>query len=109
MSRILPIATALFLVASGTAVYAGKPTNDAVAAANAKISLSAAATVAEQHVQGKAVRAEYERQKGGSWVYDVEVVAGSKVFDVKVDSDKGTVIASTEDKVDHDNDGDEID
>jgi hypothetical protein len=29
-------------------------------------------------------------------VYDVEVSTGSKVFDIKVDADKGTAIASTE-------------
>jgi uncharacterized membrane protein YkoI len=62
--------------------------------------LVTAVTTAEQHVQGKAVRAEYEQQKSGQWVYEVEVSARSGVFDVKIDADKGTVIASTADKAD---------
>ena len=40
-----------------------------------------AITVAEQHVHGRASRAEYEHTKTG-WAYDVEVVSGAKVFDV---------------------------
>ena len=42
-------------------------------------------------------------------VYDVEVRAGSKVFDVKVDAEKGTIIASTESKADADNRDDKAD
>jgi hypothetical protein len=53
-------------------------------------------TVAEQHVNGKAAHAGYENSKQG-WVYDVEVVSGVKVFDVKLDATKGTVISSAED------------
>ncbi len=56
----------------------------------------------------KASRAEYENSKQG-WVYDVEVVSGAKVFDVRVDADKGTVISSAEDKADHDDDHDKRD
>jgi uncharacterized membrane protein YkoI len=67
-----------------------------------------AVTVAEQHANGKASRAEYENSKQG-WVYDVEVVSGAKVFDVRVDADKGTVISSAEDKADHDDDHDKQD
>jgi hypothetical protein len=67
-----------------------------------------AVTVAEQHANGKASRAEYENSKQG-WVYDVEVVSGAKVFDVRVDADKGTVISSAEDKADHDDDHDKRD
>jgi hypothetical protein len=31
-------------------------------------------------------------------LYEIEVRSGAKVFDVKLDVEKGTVIASTEDK-----------
>jgi uncharacterized membrane protein YkoI len=99
------------LLSSATA-FAQNPKsqgNDAGPVASAKISLDAAVAVAEKHVQGKAVRAEYEKQKEGSWVYDVEVSTGSKMFDVKVDADKGTVLASTEDPADADDDGDKAD
>ena len=101
---------AIGVAAASTVVYAagGNPENDAMAITKAKISLSQAVTTAEQHANGKAARAEYENSKHG-WVYDVEVVSGAKVFDVKVDGDKGTVISSTEDKADRDDDHDEKD
>ena len=92
-----------------TIAYAGKNMeNDALAIVNAKIPLAQAVTTAEQHVNGKASRGEYEQSKQG-WVYDIEVVSGAKVFDVKVDADKGTVISSVEDKADHDDDHDKRD
>src|SRR5258705_5310976 len=109
----LAIASAV-LAATGAIAYAATATeNDAQAAvrasANAKTTLTQAISIAEQHSQGKAVKAEYERQKGGQWVYEVEVVSGQKVFDVKVDADKGTVIAANEDKADRENEHDKKD
>lgn len=93
------------IVTAGTVAYAaqGGIENDAMTIGKAKISLIQAVTAAEQHANGKAAKAEYENSKQG-WVYDVEVVSNAKVFDVKVDGDKGTVISSAEDKSDHDND-----
>ena len=97
------------LAVAGTVAYAAKNMdNDAIPIANAKVPLAQAVTAAEQHANGKATRAEYERSKQG-WVYDVEVVSGAKVFDVKVDADKGTVISSAEDKADRDDDHDKRD
>jgi Peptidase propeptide and YPEB domain len=57
-----------------------------------KMSLDDAIAAAEKHVRDKAVRAEYERRKDGSWTYDVEVNARSKVFDVKIMPDKGLLL-----------------
>jgi uncharacterized membrane protein YkoI len=101
---------AIGIAAASTVAYgaAGTTENDAMAITKAKISLTQAVTTAEQHANGKAARAEYENSKHG-WVYDVEVVSGAKVFDVKVDGDKGTVISSAEDKADRDDDHDEKD
>ena len=100
---------AVVLAAAGTAAFAAKQTeNDALAVAKANIPLAQAVTSAEQHANGKAVRAEYEHTSQG-WVYEVEVVSGAKVFDVRVDPDKGTVISSTEDKADRDDDHDKED
>ena len=98
------------IAAAGTAAYAaqGSMENDAMAVIKAKIALTQAVTIAEQHANGKAARAQYENSKQG-WVYDVEVVNGAKVFDVKVDADKGTVISSAEDKADRDHDHDKQD
>ena len=92
---------AVAIATAGTVAYAanGGMENDALAIANAKISLVQAVTAAEQHANGKATHAEYEHSRQG-WVYEVEVVSGAKVFDVKVDADKGTVISSAEDKKD---------
>jgi len=95
------------LAATGAVAYAtqDRAENDALPIATAKITLVQAVNVAEQHANGKASRAEYEHSKQG-WVYDVEVVSGAKVFDVRVDADKGGVIASAEDKADRDDDQD---
>jgi uncharacterized membrane protein YkoI len=96
-------------IAAGTAAYAAKQSeNDAFAVTNAKVSLVQAISAAEQHVKGKASRAEYEKTKSG-WAYDVEVVANGKVFDVTVNSENAAIIASTEDKEDHDDDHDKKD
>jgi uncharacterized membrane protein YkoI len=102
-------ALALGLITLGTAAFSAQTMeNDAAGIANAKITMIQAVTAAEQHANGKAARAEYEQAKAG-WVYDVEVVSGAKVFDVKVDADKGTIISSVEDKADRDDDHDQKD
>ena len=82
--------------------------NDALIAPDTKISLSQAVTTAEQHTTGKASRAELEKHKG-QWVFDVEVINGQKVVDVKVDPESGKVLAATEDKADRDDEQDKED
>lgn len=101
---------ALAIAVASTVAYAANSgmENDASAITKAKIPLTQAIAVAEQQASGKAARAEYENSRNG-WVYDVEVVSGAKVFDVKVDADKGTIISSAEDKTDRDDDRDEKD
>jgi uncharacterized membrane protein YkoI len=111
MNRFSKLALlATVISAAGTVAYATQsaPENDAMAVSNAHISLVQAVTTAEQHVNGKAARAEYEHTKQG-WTYDVEVVSGGKVFDVKVDADKGTVISSAQDRADRDDGQDKQD
>ena len=74
---VAALAAATVLASAGA--YAQTPAvNDAAPVARAKVSLDAAVKAAEAHVQGKAAKAEYERQKGGQYVYDVEVVAGGR-------------------------------
>ena len=109
-SKLSHLAVAAAIGAVGTIAYAanGGVENDAIAINKAKISLVQAVTVAEQHANGKASQAAFENSKQG-WVYDVEVVSGAKVFDVRVDADKGTVISSAKDKADRDDDHDEQD
>lgn len=76
-----------------------------VTAPPAKFSLTQAIATAEQQFNGKATRAEYEKTKTG-WTYDVEVINGTKVFDIRIDADKGTVISSLEAKAGRDEEDD---
>ena len=104
-----PSLLAIAFAAAASVAYASKSIeNDAMAIAKAKIPLAQAVATAEKHANGNAVRAEFENSKQG-WIYDVEVVSNAKVFDVRVDADKGTVISSVEDKSDHDDDHDKKD
>ena len=89
--------------------YAAKATeNDALVISAAKIGLGQAVAAAEQHVGGKASRAEFERHQG-QWVFDVEVVKGKSVMDVKVDASNGKVIAASADAIDSDDAADRAD
>ena len=97
---------AVVLGSVGALAYAAKTMeNEAVAISQAKITMTQAIAAAEQHANGKASRAEYEHTKAG-WAYDLEIVAGTKVFDVRVNADNGTVISSVEDQGDRDDDND---
>lgn len=99
---------ALSAAVIGSAYASKLQENDALTVTSAKISMIQAVTAAEQHVGGKASRAEYERHKG-QWAFDVEVVKDKKVMDVKVDPTSGKVIAATEDKTDRDDGHDKAD
>jgi uncharacterized membrane protein YkoI len=102
----------LFAVVSASSIgsiYAADSNkNDALAVMTNKISLSQAVTTAEQHVNGKAVRAELEKHNDHR-VFDVEVINSKKVMDVTVDPVSGKVLSVTEDKTDHDDDFDKAD
>ena len=95
----------LAIVSAATCAVAfasnGGMEREAIAIAKARIPLALAVTIAEQYANGKALQAEFENSIRG-WVYDVEIVSGARVFDVRVDADNGTVISSVEDKPDHD-------
>ncbi len=74
--------------------------DDAAALAQAKVSISQAISVAEQHANGKAARAELE-DENGKMVYGVEVVGAGKTTDVKVDINTGQVLSAKADQADH--------
>jgi uncharacterized membrane protein YkoI len=97
---IAAIAGAAVVATLGAGAYAAQQGegNDALAIAHAKVSLSQAIAAAEQHTGGKAAKAEFEQSKG-QWVFDVEVVKGQVVLEVKLDSD-GKVISAKEDTPD---------
>ncbi|MBS0391045.1 MAG: PepSY domain-containing protein [Comamonadaceae bacterium] len=94
-------ALAAVLATSGALAYAAASAegNDALAAAAAPVSLTQAIAAAEQHANGKATRAEYEHSRKGAY-YEVEVVQGQQVWDVRVDPQKGTVLTVALDKAD---------
>lgn len=117
MFRPVAIAcTAAILASLGFVVQAdaGQPpeatkSNELTTAASAKVPLREAVATAEQHLNGKAVRADFETEDNSQGVYNIEVVTGTKVFDVRIDADKGTVLAANEDKADRDHDDEEAD
>ena len=74
---------------------------DIEALANAKISLSEAVSIAEKHVNGKALEAEFEHRVHGD-VYQVEVWDGSKEYDVVVDAATAQVLSATMERPKHD-------
>lgn len=112
MRNIKPLILGLVgVTALGTAVAfassgARERDKDAAVLAQAKISLTQAIATAEQHVQGKAVRAQLE-DENGALVYGVEVVKGTQVTDVKVNGDDGLVLSSQGDQSDHEAEGHE--
>lgn len=104
MYRTIKVALTVVAISiiSVLAAHASKSErNDALAIRKADITLIQAIQAAEQHVHGKAVKAEFERGKNG-WVFDVEVVTDKKTYDVAVDPTKGTIITADEDKTDTD-------
>jgi len=108
-STLMLCAAAVLVSASALARTAAVAANRAVAVPYAAISLDAAIAAAEKYAHGNAIGADYEKQQDGQWVYEIEVRSGPKVFDVKVDAEKGTIIASTESKADADNRDDKAD
>ncbi len=107
-STYLATLATLSVVALGSAYASGMQENDALNITSAKIGLGQAVSAAEQHVGGKASRAEYE-QHNGKWVYDVEVVKGKEVMDVKVDPASARIVAASKDETDHDDGHDKAD
>lgn len=100
-------AGAAAVIATGAYALAGGEQNDALTNPRPAVSLVAAITAAEQAAGGYATKGEYENTKAG-WAYDVEVVADTKVFDVRVDAASGKVLSSQEDAADADHeDGDD--
>ena len=107
-TKLVLAASAAIMLASAGVLAAGA--NDALSGPPAAISLSQAVTAAEQHLTGKATRAEYEQSRvRGQWIYDVEVIVSAKVFDVRVDPTTGSILLSQEDRADQDDDHDKKD
>jgi uncharacterized membrane protein YkoI len=81
-------------VAALATVYVHRVAEDEAAAiAKASVGLAEAVFIAERHVGGKAVRAQYQDQHG-QWVFEVEVVKGKGATDVTVEAATGKVLAA---------------
>lgn len=106
--RSILVLTGGAVIASGGLTYAAMaPENDALAIASAKVGLQQAVGIAEGHVGGKASRAEFERDKAGKTVFEVEVVKDATVMDVKVDATSGNVLSAVQDQADKANERDD--
>jgi uncharacterized membrane protein YkoI len=105
---ILTTLAALAVAAIGSAYAAKSEGNDAATLAQTKISLTQAISAAEQHTNGKAVRAELE-DENGTIVYGVEVLSGTKAMDVKVDVRDGKILSSQADTEEHESGANERD
>lgn len=93
---------ALMVTVVCTAAFAARGFDaDAMSAASTHTTLAQAATLAEQRMQGRAVRARLERASTG-WVYDVEVAKDGRTFDVRLDANSGRVLAAAIDTLDQD-------
>ena len=115
MVRNIKLAIAAIALAGvGAFAYADINPTTAAAAITAKAPMSLAITNAEKIANGKAIKAKFREDKNvvGLWTYRVEVLSGTKVFDVTVDANTGLVISSVEDLPDQgesedDKDGDQ--
>lgn len=97
--QLYPAVLAAVLIGGGGAALAGKMNdteNDALGVTRVPVSLLQAVAAAEQSANGKAARAEFEQDKSGPH-YEVEIVSGAKVYDVRIDAASGKVLSSVED------------
>lgn len=104
MHTRLLVVTAIAIVTA--AAHAADTKNDGEGVLAAAIPLTQAVGIAEQHVGGKASRASHKGTSNGP-LYEVEVIAGTKVYDVRVDATHGTVVSSVEDGADREDEDDD--
>ena len=97
----LAATTALVAVVAFAAPRQTEHDDDYAALSSAKITLTQAITAAEQHVQGRAIKAELENENG-RLVYEVEVVKQNMATDVKVDSTDGRIVSAKAEPQDQD-------
>lgn len=83
------------------AVSSNSNTSEAMAAAQSKISLEQAMTIAEKTIKGDVISADFD-QNGRSTrgKYDVKIVANNTEYEVKVDANTGKVLQNKQEKLD---------
>ncbi|GLR25185.1 PepSY domain-containing protein [Limnobacter litoralis] len=93
------LSTAVAALASVAYAAEQHEKNDALMYGVSAIPIKQAIVVAEDAAKGRATRAELEHSKNGV-VYDIEVIDGTNVKDVRVDAKTGTVLFVKADEVD---------
>lgn len=97
-TKVFLVAFSMFSIGIAHAAEVAK--TDVPIIIQTKIPIAQAIVAAEHHVNGKAIRAEFIKNKNNQWIFDIEVVCDANIFDVKVDADNATIISSTKDKND---------
>ncbi len=94
--KIIPYTAFAVLFITAFATNALADAEDVQAASQAKISLVQAIQLAEKHQGGKAIDASID-DDSFSPTYEVSVVKDAKLYDVRIDAVKGTVLGARED------------
>ncbi|RZA07362.1 MAG: hypothetical protein EOP11_07900 [Proteobacteria bacterium] len=79
-----------------TSAFAGSATKYEKRVAAAKISIIEAINIAQKEKAGTAVSAELDDKRGAT-IYEVEVLSGGKLFEIKLDAASGKVLETKED------------
>ncbi|ADO48283.1 PepSY domain-containing protein [[Enterobacter] lignolyticus] len=93
MRKVTVIPAVMLVMAVCSASAFASSHDDEMAVVKNKVTLIQAISTAEKHVNGVASKAEFEISKSVP-VYEIHVVQGQKVHDVKVDANSGAVISS---------------
>jgi uncharacterized membrane protein YkoI len=78
--------------AQSAETYRGDDEKEVHAIARAKIGLAEAITAAERETSGKAIEGQIEAKKDGRSYFEIEVYAGGKIVEVRIDPETGRVL-----------------
>ena len=96
-----PLVNIAVLIGVGTAATSfaaedeRKDAQETAAVVAAMISLTRAITAAEQHTDGKAIKADFDNADG-QYLFEIEIAKDQSVQRVFVDADSGRIVADRE-------------
>lgn len=83
------------------AVSSNSNTSEAMAAAQSKISLEQAITIAEKTIKGDVISADFDQNgRSAEGNYEIKLVANNTEYEVKVDANTGKVLQNKQEKLD---------
>lgn len=83
------------------AVSSNSNTSEAMAAAQSKISLEQAITIAEKTIKGDVISADFDQNgRSAEGNYEIKLVANNTEYEVKVDTNTGKVLQNKQEKLD---------